>query len=639
MLKIKTIDTSEQAKKFANQIKESPKTYFLQGSWGSGKTQYLIKVKKELKKYTFIDLELWKPKDQSSLAKTLFSTVHYKLSILFTILGWLFLILSVVGSVILSIRGIVLVQDNQIRIPLLATTIAVILTTLYGFLQSKWLDIDRVLMNLSLRSLKSESKPKILVIDDFDRLDSELQMELYIVFNAIHEQTRIIFVGDFQKLKGVENHYLGKIIDQKISLPYSLHSRNIAQKIQDSVLAEIKEQCDCSVIKALFIDEGRTARDANQFLAYVDNELVKQKKVGKVQLDQQLFVIYLYLFHPIEYQLLLDGWLPEENKSSTNIKSNGDDANENSDTLVGMYMSSMFQPRKTNPTDFRENASVYFVDELANNYSIMELKDIIISDGEGLRKLFLISDSNSVNSKDYEELLDYISRMNEEEYRTVSRTLEKNAVTAMKSEVRHIPNQLVKNIFERRSSVIAGKIYRAESGMKESDSFEEMDHMFADVKEQLKVEIHPTEKMYYYRTCLNLFGVTSFDGGFMSRSIPMINDQNVMEHFKGIAETIERDTNFGNSDYDAEALIVQLGYSYWLDGPINPTQNPDFQSKIDSIEKLNQKEYRAFWENYRIKPIENEKGDLILQGGGIFEFSYKGKEYRKIILERLSNFK
>lgn len=63
MLKIEYIDTTPQAKMFAEQIKGEPKTYFLQGTWGSGKTEYLKNVEKQLyDKYRFVYLKLWKPK-------------------------------------------------------------------------------------------------------------------------------------------------------------------------------------------------------------------------------------------------------------------------------------------------------------------------------------------------------------------------------------------------------------------------------------------------------------------------------------------------------------------------------------------------------------------------------------------------
>lgn len=46
---LKHIDTSIAAKNFSNLLSES-RTYFLNGSWGSGKTEFLNEVKKKSQK-------------------------------------------------------------------------------------------------------------------------------------------------------------------------------------------------------------------------------------------------------------------------------------------------------------------------------------------------------------------------------------------------------------------------------------------------------------------------------------------------------------------------------------------------------------------------------------------------------------
>ncbi|MCR8967649.1 KAP family NTPase [Streptococcus zalophi] len=72
-MKIETIDTSLEAKAFAKKIELEPKTYFLQGKWGSGKTEYIDKVISFLPpNYKLIKLELWKPKNKDSLEKKYF---------------------------------------------------------------------------------------------------------------------------------------------------------------------------------------------------------------------------------------------------------------------------------------------------------------------------------------------------------------------------------------------------------------------------------------------------------------------------------------------------------------------------------------------------------------------------------------
>lgn len=76
--KIDHIDTSSLAKKFAELLEQdNNKTYFLQGTWGSGKTEYLKEVENQSKgKLRFVYLKLWKPKSNESIAKMLFSAIH-----------------------------------------------------------------------------------------------------------------------------------------------------------------------------------------------------------------------------------------------------------------------------------------------------------------------------------------------------------------------------------------------------------------------------------------------------------------------------------------------------------------------------------------------------------------------------------
>lgn len=648
--KIEKINTLGQARKFSEEVIKEPKTYFLQGIWGSGKTEYLAEVENIMKekKFKFIKLELWNPKNNSSLEKNLFSAIYPKLSWFMNVLGWIFIIASVFGSIILSIRGLSPSGPTQTNIPLLITTVAVILTTLYNsFFQNKWLEIDRFLMWVSLKSLKCKRKPKVLIIDDFDRLDEITQKDLYILFNAMHKMTRVIFVGDLSKIKNIEDNYLGKIIDQKISLPFSLHSKYIAQSLYDAILKIVNEKFNFSIINTIFTEEKRTARDANQFLSYVENEYITQNKLGKVQVDQHLFIIYIYLFHQNEYQQLLDGWLPKMKEKSNAVEStnDGEEHIDNSLTIVQKYMYEIFQPRETNPTDYRQNSSAYLLNEFANNKSIIELKELITSDNQKLREFFLVDDEKLLHNlsdyTDYTEFLDFVNRMGDEEYSFSRKILEKHAILAMRTEVRHHPNKLINIIFKKRYDLAIDTYWEVKrQGITDSKvdcaAFEQFEQMFIDAELDLNITITDTEKMYYYRSCLNLYGDISYRQGSMLRSVPVINEKNVSEHFIEKAQKREKEENFGIKNYDAEVLIVQLGYRYWLDdNPINPTKNPKFNSKIESIEKLSSEEYLSFWNTYDVKVAKDEKGEICLQGGSIFNFEYEGKLYEEHILNRL----
>lgn len=109
-LKIEHISTSRQAAAFARRIaSDEVRTYFLQGSWGSGKSEYLRAVKESgpLKGLTFVELELWKPKDKQSLASKIFSVTNPRWAKALTVLGWLFIGLAVIGSTVLAVQSIV----------------------------------------------------------------------------------------------------------------------------------------------------------------------------------------------------------------------------------------------------------------------------------------------------------------------------------------------------------------------------------------------------------------------------------------------------------------------------------------------------------------------------------------------------
>ena len=541
-LKIGHISTSRQAAAFARRIaSDEVKTYFLQGSWGSGKSEYLRAVKESgpLKGFTFVELELWKPKDKQSLASKIFSVTNPRWAKAWTLLGWLFIGLAVIGSTVLAVQSIVPWLRAWTGGIVLLTGSAAMLTTVYGFLQNKWLDVDRILLWISSRTLKNARKPKVLVIDDFDRLDDETQKELYLFFNMIHGRTRIIFVGDMGKLKNKEDSYLGKIIDQKVSLPFQLESKNISQKITEAINTRLKINFNPSVIEELFAEDTLTARDANQYLSYVESEFIGQKKKERVQTEQELFIIYLYLFHPDEYRKLVRGWMPaeEDGRNSAQKKEKQDDNEVKS--LITANMDSVLQHNKNNPPDFCTNTSMYFVNEFATNHSLVELNETIKSDAER-RKFFLINDSS--DSADYEEILNYIENMTDREYQTVQEQMEYDAVSTMHSQVRHVPNRLVKLVFTRRLKLVEQPLLRSMNASSEEfdrallDKFE---GIFNTVEASLPDEIGITERMYCYRTCINLYGTFMPVGNSFGRSIPAINEDNVSAYFTVKAKEVE----------------------------------------------------------------------------------------------------
>ncbi|MBB2954943.1 hypothetical protein FHX77_000323 [Bifidobacterium commune] len=645
---ISDIDTSGQAEAFAKRIAGGHRTFFLQGSWGSGKTEYLEKVKKTnaMKNYRFIDLALWKPTNRNTLAQNLFSAIFPRFAKIIYGTGLVLLVFAVIGAILLALQGSVPVLKRLNPFTLPVTVISVVLTTLHGFLNSRWFDTDRFLLTVSIRSLTSLRRPKVLVIDDFDRLGEGLQKELYTLFNAVHGRTAIIFVGDQWNLKSLKDNYLGKIIDQKIMLPLPLQSGNVAQRIREAVAELLGKDVDLSSVETMFVYEHRTARDANRFLAYVEAEFIGQDKKDRVQHDQELFVIYLYLFHPSEYEkLYYDHWLPKKDSNATDPVTAGvfknmkdTDSNEAKEEtakpLVEQYMDFIFQPRNTNPTDFSSNSSAYFINELANKHALLQLREAI-DDEQILTKMFDTDDLT--HSADYEEFLDYVDRMGDDEYFAVQSRMETNAISVMHSEVRHVPNRLVKLIFDKRLKQMTKRFTDSDfKQIQEMDAacMQAFESIFDEAERKIGITVSPAERMYCYRSCLNLYGtISSIDGG-LALTTSAINECGVSRYFDAVAKRIVQHKDYGSRPYDAEALIVQLGFRFWLDGPINPTQHPDFQSKVESIEKLDPSEYRAFWKAYRIEPTK-QNGKYLLQGGAALEFDYDTRPYDTHVLDRL----
>lgn len=142
----------------------------------------------------------------------------------------------------------------------------------------------------------------------------------------------------------------------------------------------------------------------------------------------------------------------------------------------------------------------------------------------------------------------FVENMKKEEYKTVQLQLEQSAMLAMKSEVRHKPNSLIRLIFKKRCDVILDK----DRDIRDNNLITKYNEIF--IRAGI---VSPTECMFYYRACLNLYGKWELENsGGLLRSIPYINNTNIKGFYKDDAERTERRSDFGSRDYYAEALIV-----------------------------------------------------------------------------------
>ena len=307
---IPTISTDDYAKEFAKLLKNgSNKTFFLQGRWGSGKTEYLKNVEEQANgKLKFIYLELWKPDFDESLSRQIFAATHPILDPLATTIGYIFIALTIICSSILAVKGVI--QRNLPNyVFTIVTIILAIITNLFSLTKNKLINVDKIRMFWSILTLRknSENRSNVLIIDDFDRLSKKIQEELYRLFNAIQKKgskARIVFVGDLQKIEASKNDFLTKIIDQVIALPFVLSPQSFSPEIENIISENLDDNSDIAEISNLFVTENRKLRDANHFLSYVEDEFCRQDKKDRIQTVQQLLIIYLYLFYKDKYNEL-----------------------------------------------------------------------------------------------------------------------------------------------------------------------------------------------------------------------------------------------------------------------------------------------------------------------------------------------
>ena len=296
-IKLEHIDTTVAAQNFSELLNDN-KTYFLNGSWGSGKTEFLEEVKYYSSK-KLITIDFWRLTDTRSTIEIAFSKLH-------PFLYW-------------SIRvGIVLLVAVSI---LMTNVVDIGLSNFFGGTKSLILKLGGVvaLIVAVWQVFKKKSDEfycfllsklpkfsKVLIIDDFDRMSEKQQEESYKLFSLINGKLPIVFVGDITKVHKNDDNYLSKIIDRQVELPFDLHPSNI----WDSYFSVLEDKFNIVLsdeLKTQISSDNRNLRDRERFNDYVNQVFFTRGKLDHVQLEQQLLVIYAYLFYPKLYKILLEG--------------------------------------------------------------------------------------------------------------------------------------------------------------------------------------------------------------------------------------------------------------------------------------------------------------------------------------------
>ena len=626
--KIDRIDTTNVAKAFVKELKEEqPKTYFLNGTWGSGKTEYLKEVENvSNNNFKFVYLELWKPKNKAALAQNIFEAIHPRFYWLKTILYILLFIIIVVASTYVSTITIIQRQLSSHEKSWLVV-VACLITTLITYYQNKLFDMDRLLLWLDKRNLQRKKHPRILIVDDFDRLHKDVQDELYLFFNQLSGKVRIIFVGDFDKISKNEDNYLSKIIDRQIGLPVQLQSDNITKLIntkirnklenyknpdKNSYLYKYTRDFEFNDIAEIFINERKNARDANKYLNYVHNQLISRNKLDKVYLTQELLIIYLYLFHRNEYDNLLNDHL---------IIPEGEDKAKIERILFA---------RKSLSISFKKNPTSYFIDDLATNHSMAELIKTSENKDE-LKSIFYIK-----NKKDYLEFYYFITKdVAKKDYSFMAEV----AIEVVGSSEYEMPNDLIRFVLQKYASQLYdGRKTKINRQLSEQEKLKykasadeyvisKFEKIFNKIQKETDHVVTNGKKLHIYRELIDLFNLKQFS-----------YDDYAQKYFKQIIIGSEKEKDFGKKPYDAETLLYVLNFNYdhikynkfYTNFP------PTIKSQTEIIENLCDTEYLYFWNIFLRYPREFHSfvtdGDLL--DFSQLNFSYKGETYADYVLTR-----
>ncbi|AOA00690.1 hypothetical protein BFC22_11600 [Carnobacterium divergens] len=379
MIELKDVDTSVAEKNIIQLLKNN-ETYFLNGMWGSGKTVFLEKISNKLSPSKLVELKLWEIKDERSVIEIAFSQ-------LYRCTYWM-LKFGVVLAVVISILMTPLINlglSKYFQKFIVFAGIISLIVTVWQFLKYKSDDFYYFLFSIL------PIKNKVLVVDDFDRISSQKQGELFRLFNILKGHLPIVFVGDFTKVSQSEGEYLKKIIDKRFELPIVLHPKNI----WDSYFNDLSKQLEASLsidLQNVFVTEKRNLRDRKQFNELVNQEFFQHGKLYHVQIEQQLSLIYLYQFYPEKYQLLRDGGMlkhSEEYQSYLNEKEKDNfvSAVEPEKTVDDVFKLLLSSNNKY-PSSFIQSHETYLLYETVSNLSTIKANEFL-KDKVQLEKMLL----------------------------------------------------------------------------------------------------------------------------------------------------------------------------------------------------------------------------------------------------------
>lgn len=379
-IELDKIDTSTAAQNFANLLNEN-KTYFLNGPWGSGKSSFLEEVD-DINQIKLVTIDFWRLNDSRSTLETVFAKLHPYVYWGLRLIVILCIALSILMTNVVDLGLSVLVPTWVI----LSAGVVALIVAIHQFLKIK---SDGIYSWLLTKNYPSFTKT-VLVVDDFDRMTMEQQEASYKLFSLLKGKLPIIFIGDIDIIHRNESNYLSKIIDRRIELPFVLHPT----KIWTDYFEQLEKRLEIKLsdrFKRVFITDERNLRDRERFNDYVNLELIGRNKEKYVQIEQQLVVIYLFLYYPRFYENL------KTDKGSIKLDSNKQ--------LIKELHNILFEKNNSYPSCFLSNREGYLINEEPSNRLTEELIQII-NDEQQLSNEILLSQNDFLDfiNGEYERL-------------------------------------------------------------------------------------------------------------------------------------------------------------------------------------------------------------------------------------------
>ena len=369
---LKHIDTSVAAKNVAKLLEEN-KTYFLNGNWGSGKTEFLVEVGKNTNK-KLVTIDFWRLSDNRSTIEIIFSKLHPCKYIFLRIC----LVLCVAISILMTnVVDLGLSKFFEYWVVSLGGIVA-LSVGVYQFFKIKSDGFYSCLLTFKYLSLAR----KVLVIDDFDRMSNKQQEESYKIFSLLNGKIPIVFVGDIEKVHLNDNNFLSKIIDRRIELPFVLHPSNIWQDYFELLSKKLNTSLSDDFWRR-FSFENRNLRDRNHFNDYVNQEYFSRGKLEHVQEEQQLWIIYAYLFYPELYKQLLKN---EEIKVEDDEKTSFTEIFKFGRSIQEILSDIQQSDQNQYPPNYKKNKPAYFLYEEPLNHTKEEFNTLLETDSNELSR-------------------------------------------------------------------------------------------------------------------------------------------------------------------------------------------------------------------------------------------------------------